>query len=82
MDTGLYVPLGLFTCSVVSDSATPWKVAHQASLSITNSQCLLKLTSTESVIPSNHLILWRGQEGKDWKPEPKKGNNGNLGSES
>ena len=33
--------------------------AHQASLSITNSQSLLKLISIESVIPSNHLILCR-----------------------
>ena len=38
---------------------TPWTAAHQASLSITNSQRLLKLMSIESVIPSNHLILWR-----------------------
>ena len=37
--------------------ATPWTAAHQASLSITNSQSLLKLTSIESVMPSNHLIL-------------------------
>ena len=37
--------------------AIPWTAAHQASLSITNSQSLLKLMSTESVIPSNHLIL-------------------------
>ena len=36
---------------------TPWTVAHQASLSITNSQSLLKLMSIESVMPSNHLIL-------------------------
>ena len=35
----------------------PWTAAHQASLSITNSQSLLKLTSIESVMPSNHLIL-------------------------
>ena len=34
--------------------ATPWSVARQASLSITNSQNLLKLTSIESVMPSNH----------------------------
>ena len=39
--------------------ATPWTSAHQASLSITNSQSLLKLMSTESVMPSNHLILCR-----------------------
>ena len=37
--------------------ATPWTTAHQASLSITNSQNLLKLMSIESVMPSNHLIL-------------------------
>ena len=40
-------------------SMTPWTAAHQAFLSITNSQSLLKLTSTESVMPSNHLILCR-----------------------
>ena len=39
--------------------ATPWIAAHQLSLSITNSQSLLKLMSFESVMPSNHLILWR-----------------------
>ena len=38
---------------------TPWTVAHQASLSIDNSQSLLKLMSIELVIPSNHLILCR-----------------------
>ena len=37
--------------------ATPWTAACQASLSITNSQSLLKLTSIQSVMPSNHLIL-------------------------
>ena len=36
---------------------TPWTIAHQASLSITNSQSLLKLMSIESMMPSNHLIL-------------------------
>ena len=36
---------------------TPWTVARQASLSITNSRSLLKLMSIESVMPSNHLIL-------------------------
>ena len=36
---------------------TPWTAAHQASLSITNSQSLLKLMSISSVMPSNHLIL-------------------------
>ena len=37
--------------------ATPWTVARQASLSITNSQSSLKPMSTESVMPSNYLIL-------------------------
>ena len=37
--------------------ATPWTAGHQASLSITNSQSLLKLMSIQSVMPSNHLIL-------------------------
>ena len=37
--------------------ATPWTAACQASLSITNSQSLLKLMSIKSVMPSNHLIL-------------------------
>ena len=36
---------------------TPWTAAHQASLSFTISQSLLKLKSIESVMPSNHLIL-------------------------
>jgi len=36
--------------------ATRWTAAHLASLSITNSQSLLKLMSIESVMPSNHLI--------------------------
>ena len=36
---------------------TPWTTAHQASLSITNSQSLLKLMSIELVMPSNHLIF-------------------------
>ena len=38
---------------------TPWTSACQASLSITNSQSLLKLISIESAMPSNHLILSR-----------------------
>ena len=49
-------------CSVQSLScvqlfATPWSAAHQASLSITNAQGLLKCMSIKSVKPSNHLIL-------------------------
>ena len=39
--------------------AIPWTVAHQASLSITNSWSLLKLMSIESVMASNHLIICR-----------------------
>ena len=50
---------GQFRCSVTLDSVTAWTVAHQASLSITNSLSLLKLMSIESVMPSNHLILCR-----------------------
>ena len=37
--------------------STPWTAACQASLSITNSQSVLKLMSIESVMPSNHIIL-------------------------
>ena len=46
--------------TVMSNSVIPWTAAvgdGQASLSITNSQSLLKLMSIESVMPSNHLIL-------------------------
>ena len=48
-----------FSRSVVSDSATPWAAAHQASLSNTNSRSPPKLVSIELVMPSNHLILCR-----------------------
>ena len=48
-----------FSHSVMSDSATPWAAARQASPSISNSQSLLKLMSIESSMPSNHLILCR-----------------------
>ena len=51
-------------CVVVAQSlscvqlfATPWTAAHQASLSFTISQSLLKLMSIELMMPSNHLIL-------------------------
>ena len=43
--------------SCVQLFVTPWTAARQASLSITNSQSLLKLMSIKSVMPSNHLIL-------------------------
>ena len=45
--------------SHVQLSTTPWTAAHQASLSITNSQSSLRLTTNESVMPSSHLILCR-----------------------
>ena len=47
----------LFSHSVVSDSATSWIPACQASLSFTVSWSLLKLMSIRSVMPSSHLIL-------------------------
>ena len=43
--------------SCVQHFVTPWTAARQASLSITNSWSLLKLLSTELVMPSNHFIL-------------------------
>ena len=49
-------------CSVAQSCLTlcdPWTAAHQASLSITSSWSILKLMSIESVMPSNHLILYR-----------------------
>ena len=56
-------PLGnsvQFSCSVVSDCLQPHGLQYrQASLSITNSQSPPKPMSTESVMPSNHLILCR-----------------------
>ena len=50
-----------FSHSVMSNSVTQWTVAHQASLSFTNSQSLLKFMSIESVMPSSfsscHTLL-------------------------
>ena len=46
-----------FNCSVVSDSATPWTAAHQASQPIANFWSLLKIMSIELGRPSSHLIL-------------------------
>ena len=46
-----------FSSSVISDSLRSHESAHQASLSITNSQGLLKFMSIELVMPSNYLIL-------------------------
>ena len=48
-----------FSHSVMSDSVIPWTAARQASLSITKYWSLLKLMSIESLMPSNHLILFR-----------------------
>ena len=48
-----------FSHSVMSNSATSWTAAQQASLSITNSQSLPKPMSIELVMPSSHLILCR-----------------------
>ena len=62
-DTGTTLP-SVQLCSVHLLSrvwlfVTPWIAAHQASLSITNSQSLPKLMSIELVMPSSHLILCR-----------------------
>ena len=46
-----------FSCSVVSDSVTPWTAARQASLSLTNSQSPPKPMYIELMMPSNHFIL-------------------------
>ena len=48
----------LFSGQVVSDPATPWTAARQASPSFTVSQSLLKLMSIGSVMPFNRLILY------------------------
>ena len=50
-----FTSVQLLNC--VQRFATPWITAHQASLSIINTSSLLKLMSTESMMPSNHLIL-------------------------
>ena len=52
------VTTNVFSHKVTSDSVTPWIAAPQASLSFATSCNLLKLMSVESVMPSNHLILW------------------------
>ena len=48
----------LLSHPVVSDSATPWTAACQASLSLTISRSLPKFVFIASVMPSSHLILW------------------------
>ena len=52
-----YEILVVWSLSSIQQFTAQWIVAHQASLSFTFSQSLLKLMSTESVIPSNYLIL-------------------------
>ena len=56
-DNWIITSVQLLSC--VRLFVTPWTAAHQASLSITDSQNLLKLMSIESVMPSNHLIPCR-----------------------
>ena len=51
------IDINQFSCSVMSDTVTPWTTAIQDSLSITNSWSLLKFMSIEPVMPSNHLIF-------------------------
>ena len=59
---------------------TPWIAARQVSLSITNSWSSLRLTSTESMMPSSHLILCRPLEWrctyKEWTSGPSRGRTG------
>ena len=50
--------LNLLRISSVQSFGTPWTAAHRASLAITNYQTLLKFMYIESVMPSNHLILF------------------------
>ena len=54
---GHFSSVQLLTCVLLF--ATPWTAARQPSLSITNSQSSLKITSSESVMPCSHLILCR-----------------------
>ena len=57
MITIIVAPVPVQSLSCVRLFVTPWIVAHQASLSITNSRSLPKPMSIELVMPSNHLIL-------------------------
>ena len=56
---GLVVVVIVQSLGRVRHSSTPWTAARQASLSFNISWSLLKLTSIESVMPSNHLVLCR-----------------------
>ena len=55
MDDSFHTVVQLLSCDQLF--ATPWIAAHQASLSFTISQSLLKFMFIESVMPPNHLIL-------------------------
>ena len=62
-DLSVLVQFSIWFSSVQSLSCvclfvTPWTAALQTSLSVTNTQSLLKLMSIESVMPSNHFILY------------------------
>ena len=64
IQSSIHLCVYIFTLSSVQFSrvrlfATPWTIALQASVSITNSRSLPKLMSIESVMPSNHLDLCR-----------------------
>ena len=56
-ESSIHIYISVQLLSHVRLCVTPWTAAHQASLSITNSQSLLKLMSIELVMPSNHLLL-------------------------
>ena len=58
LETAQTMKLLLFSHQVLSNSATPWTAACQASLSLTISRSLPKFTSIEPVMPSNHLTLY------------------------
>ena len=53
----VFYPVSVQSLSCIRLFGTPWTAACQASLSVTNSRSLLKLTSIELVMPSSHLIL-------------------------
>ena len=54
----LWALLLLFSCSVITDSVTPWSVAYQASQLLIISWSLPRFKSIASVMPCSHLILW------------------------
>ena len=67
---GCFHVIGIVNCAAINNGirsvqslsrvrlfATPWTAAHQALLSITNSQSLLKLMSIELAMPCNHILL-------------------------